>query len=143
MDHGVAPQRAPTNAVVPQRLVDALARPIVILGGHVAARRRSRRVDEQSQRRLNDLALPKPVTDGPDRPAHDVGSDEHPRHLQTARYVSERADEDRHGGDPGRLEGPADESDRPVTDRSSSHEQAGVDAFGVELLGPLRGRLLT
>ncbi len=109
----------------------------------VAARRRRLRLDEQSQRRLDHLALPRPVADGTDGAAHQVRRDKHARYPQPAGDMGEGPDEDRDGGDTLLFKGPADESDRPVTDRSSGDEQAGVDPFSAQPLGPLRRCLLT
>jgi len=85
----------------------------------VAARGRRLRLDEHSQRRFDDLALPRPVADGTHGAAHQVRCDEHARYLQPAGDMREGPDEDRDGGNTLLFQGPANESDRPVADRSS------------------------
>ncbi len=85
----------------------------------VATRGGRLRFDEQPQRRLDDLALPRPVADGTHGAAHQVRCDEHARYLQPAGDMCEGPDEDRDGGNALLFQGPADESDRPVADRSS------------------------
>jgi len=107
------------------------------------ARRRGLCLDEQSQRRFDHLALPRSVPDGTDGAAHQVRRDEHARYPQPAGNMGEGPDENGDGGDTLLLKGPADESDRPVANRSSGDEQAGVDPFGAQPLRPLRRCLLT
>ena len=109
----------------------------------VGARGRGPRLDEESQGSFNDLALLHPVPDGTDGTAHQVRRDEHPGHLQPPSDMGEGPDEDRDRGDTLLFQGPAEEADRPVADRSSGDEQAGVDSFGAQPLRPVRRRLLT
>lgn len=86
-----------------------------------AACGRRLRLDEQSQSRFDDLALPRPVADGTHGAAHQVRCDKHSRYLQPAGDMREGSDEDRDGGYALLLQGPANESDRPVADRSSGN----------------------
>jgi len=60
----------------------------------VAARRRGLRLDEQLKRRLDDLALPRPVADGADGATHQVRRDEHARYPQPPGNMGEGLDED-------------------------------------------------
>ena len=108
----------------------------------MAARRGGLRLDKQLKRRFDDLALPRPVADRTDGATHQVRRDEHARYPQPPGNIGEGPDEDGDGGDTLLFKGPADESDRPVADRSSGDEQAGVDAFGAQPLRPLRRCLL-
>jgi len=109
----------------------------------VGACGRARRLDKQSQGGFDDLALLHPVADGTDGTAHQLRRDKHLRHLQPPSDMREGPDEDRDRGDTLLLQGPAEEADRPVADRSSGDEQAGVDSFGAQPLRPVRRRLLT
>lgn len=99
------------------------------------------RLDEESQGRLDDLALPRPVTHRTDRAAHEVGSDQYARHAQPSGYVRERAGEHRNGGDACRLEGACDESDRLVAHRLGRDQETRIHLLGTEPLHPLRRHL--
>ena len=109
----------------------------------VTARGRRLCLDQQPQSGLDNLALPLPVPDRADRAAHQVRGHQHARHLQPPGNMSERPDEHRDCGDSLLFQCSADESDRPVADRSSRDEQAGVDTLGAEPLSPLWRCLLT
>jgi len=74
---------------------------------------------EEPQCSLDHLPLPRPVTDRTDCAAHQMRGDQHPGHTQSAGDVCEGPYEHRDGRDSGPFQGPRDESDRLVADRSS------------------------
>jgi len=98
--------------------------------------------DQQPQGGVDDLALPLPIPGRADGAAHEVRREEHTRHLQTPSHMGERPDEHRDRGGALLFQGPAEESDRPVADRSSRDQHAAIAALCAQLLRPLRRDLL-
>lgn len=73
-----------------------------------------------------------------DGSAHEVRSDQHPRHLEFERLMPERTDEDRNRRDPGGLKDPGDVPYGHVTYRSGGNQQHRLNVLGTQRLGPTR-----